>query len=155
MHTTADGRRLLVLHGDRFDAVVLYHRWLAVPGDHAYTALLKANRGYDWLRRRVGLPYWSLSAYAKRKVKNAVQFIGSYEEAVAHAAAEASADGVVCGHIHTAAMRRIGAIAHHNTGDWMESCTALVEHADGRLELIDWFGHEELRAHAAAAEGAA
>lgn len=138
VHVTADGRRLLVLHGDRFDAVVLYHRWLAALGDWAYTALLKANRGYDWVRRQAGLPYWSLSAYAKRKVKNAVQFIGAYEEAVAHAAVDAGVDGVVCGHIHTAEMRCIGAIHYHNTGDWVESCTALIEAADGTLSLIDW-----------------
>ncbi len=155
VHTTADGRRLLVLHGDRFDAVVLYHRWLALMGDWAYTALLKANRGYDALRRRLGLPYWSLSAYAKRRVKNAVQFITSYEEAVAHAAHEAGVDGVVCGHIHTAAMRDIGRVAYHNTGDWVESRTALVEHPDGRLALIDWRAEEEARERARAAEVAA
>ena len=155
VHTTADGRRLLVLHGDRFDAVVLYHRWLALMGDWAYTALLKANRGYDALRRRLGLPYWSLAAYAKRKVKNAVQFIASYEEAVAHAAAEAGADGVVCGHIHTAGMRDIGRVAYHNCGDWVESRTALVEHADGHLSLIDWRAEEEARERARAAEVAA
>ena len=151
VHTTADGRRLLILHGDRFDAVVLYHRWLALFADWAYTALLKANRGYDRVRRTVGLPYWSLSAYAKRKVKNAVQFITSYEEAVADAATEAGADGVVCGHIHTAEMRTIGAIAYHSCGDWVESCTALVEHEDGRIELIDWRAREALRELAAAA----
>lgn len=150
VHIGADGRRHLVLHGDRFDAVVLYHRWLAFLGDRAYTALLKANRGYDWVRRRAGLPYWSLSAYAKRRVKNAVQFITSYEEAVAHAAAAAGTDGVVCGHIHTAELRTIGAVAYHNCGDWVESCTALVEHDDGRMALIDWRAAEALRERARA-----
>ncbi|MFV0622467.1 UDP-2,3-diacylglucosamine diphosphatase [Sphingomonas sp. ac-8] len=138
IHTTADGRRLLVLHGDQFDGVVLYARWLAFLGDHAYTLLLKANRLWNAGRRRMGLPYWSLSAYAKHRVKNAVSFISRFEETVAHAAAERGVDGVVCGHIHTAEIRRIGDVTYYNDGDWVESCTALVEHADGRMALIDW-----------------
>jgi UDP-2,3-diacylglucosamine pyrophosphatase LpxH len=138
IHETADGRRLLVLHGDEFDGVVLYHRWLAFAGDHAYVALLRLNIWFNALRRGLGLPYWSLSAYMKKKVKNAVEFIGRYEEAVAHAARERGADGVVCGHIHSAEIREFEGITYYNDGDWVESCTALVEHADGRMEILDW-----------------
>lgn len=138
IHVTADGRRLLVLHGDKFDGVVLYARWLAFLGDYAYTALLKANGVWNFARRKLGLPYWSLSAYAKNRVKNAVNFISRFEETVAHAAAEMGVDGVVCGHIHTAEIRQIGDITYYNDGDWVESCTALVEHADGTMKLVDW-----------------
>ncbi|WP_414713643.1 UDP-2,3-diacylglucosamine diphosphatase [Sphingomonas sp.] len=144
IHVTADGRRLLIVHGDAFDAVVLYARWLAFLGDSAYTILLKANGIYNAIRRRLELPYWSLSTYAKRRVKNAVQFISRFEETVAHAAADRTVDGVVCGHIHTAEIRTFGDITYYNDGDWVESCTALVEHADGRMEILDW--HEHARA---------
>ena len=138
IHLTADGRRLLVLHGDEFDGVVLYARWLAFLGDYAYAALLKLNVGFNVVRRRFGLPYWSLSAHVKKKVKNAVSFISRFEEAVAHAAAERGVDGIVCGHIHSAEIRQFGGVTYYNDGDWVESCTALVEHADGRMEIIDW-----------------
>ncbi len=138
VHVTADGRRLLVLHGDEFDGVVLYHRWLAFAGDSAYVALLKLNIGFNWCRRQFGLPYWSLSAHLKKKVKNAVEFICRYEEAVAHAARERGANGVVCGHIHSAEIRQFGDITYYNDGDWVESCTALVEHVDGHMEILDW-----------------
>lgn len=138
VHTTADGRRLLVIHGDQFDNVVLYARWLAFLGDSAYGLLLRSNASVNWVRRRFGLPYWSLAAHLKKRVKNAVQFISRYEEVVAQAAAERHVDGVVCGHIHSAEIRRFGAVTYYNDGDWVESCTALVEQADGRLEIIDW-----------------
>ncbi len=138
IHETADGRRLLILHGDRFDGVVLYARWLAFLGDSAYELLLKSNRLVNWVRRRFGMPYWSLAAFLKKRVKTAVQFICSFEEAVVHAAAEAGVDGVVCGHIHSAEIRRFGDITYYNDGDWVESCTALVEHADGAMEILDW-----------------
>ena len=138
IHETADGRRLLILHGDQFDGVVLYARWLAFLGDHAYTLLLKLNALLNGIRKLRGLPYWSLSAQIKKRVKNAVQFISSFEQAVAHAAAERGANGVVCGHIHTAEIRTIGDVTYYNDGDWVESCTALVEHADGRMEIVDW-----------------
>jgi len=118
--------------------VVLYARWLAFLGDSAYTLLLKLNRVLNWVRRKRGLPYWSLSSHLKKKVKNAVQFISSFEEAVAHAASERRANGIVCGHIHSAEIRQIGNVTYYNDGDWVESCTALVEHADGRMEIIDW-----------------
>jgi UDP-2,3-diacylglucosamine pyrophosphatase LpxH len=138
LHRTADGRILLVLHGDEFDGIVLYARWLAFLGDSAYALLLRLNGVLNRIRKARGLPYWSLSAKIKKRVKNAVQFISSFEQAVAHAAVERGADGVVCGHIHTAEIRSIGGVTYYNDGDWVESCTALVEHADGRMEIVDW-----------------
>ena len=138
LHETADGRKLLIIHGDEFDGVVLYARWLAFLGDWAYTLLLKANGVLNRVRKRMGMPYWSLSSELKKRVKNAVQFISSFEHAVAHAAAERGANGVVCGHIQTAEIRPIGEVTYYNDGDWVESCTALVEHADGRMEIVDW-----------------
>ncbi|WP_334655986.1 UDP-2,3-diacylglucosamine diphosphatase [Sphingomonas panaciterrae] len=138
IHVTADDRRLLVLHGDEFDAITLAHRWLAHVGDTAYSLLMLANRAVNAFRRRVGLPYWSLSKHAKARVKNAVAFISRFEEIVAEAAGARGVDGVVCGHIHTAEMRTIGDIAYFNDGDWVESATALVEHVDGRMEIVHW-----------------
>ncbi|WP_255504700.1 UDP-2,3-diacylglucosamine diphosphatase [Novosphingobium sp. EMRT-2] len=138
IHTTADGRRLLVTHGDGFDGVVLYARWLAFLGDKAYEFLLRANRWFNLLRRQFKLPYWSLSAYLKKRVKNAVQFVCDFEEAVAHAAREQGVDGVVCGHIHCAEIRQIGDVTYYNDGDWVESCTALVEDHQGAIAIVDW-----------------
>lgn len=138
IHTTANGRRLLVLHGDEFDAVVMAHRWLAFAGDAAYEFLMKLNVVVNAVRRRFDLPYWSLSKHAKAKVKKSVEFISRYEEAVAHEAALRGVDGVVCGHIHTAEERQFGDIAYYNDGDWVEGCTALVEHHDGRMEILHW-----------------
>ena len=138
IHQTADGRRLLVLHGDQFDSVVLYAKWLAFLGDSAYELLLKSNALVNAVRRRFGLPYWSLAAHMKKRVKNAVQFISKFEEVVAHAAAERHVDGVVCGHIHSAEIRAFGPVTYYNDGDWVESCTALIEQADGSMEIVDW-----------------
>lgn len=138
IHTAADGKRYLVLHGDKFDGVVKYARWLAVIGDHAYTAALALNLWFNRARRRLGFPYWSLSAYLKHKVKNAVEYISSYEKAVTAEARQRGADGVICGHIHTADIRRMDGILYCNDGDWVESCTALVEHVDGNLEILRW-----------------
>lgn len=142
VHETADGRRLLVLHGDEFDGVVLYARWLAFLGDHAYALLLRLNVVVNRVRRLLGLPYWSLSAHLKHRVKRAVEFMSRFEEAIAHAAELRGADGVVCGHIHNAEIRQIGRITYYNDGDWVESCTALVEHSDGRMEILDWAAHK-------------
>jgi len=147
IHETADGRRLLVLHGDRFDVVVRNARWLAHLGDWAYTAALGINTVFNQVRRKLGFPYWSLSAWAKLKVKNAVNFIGDFEAALAGEATRLGTDGVVCGHIHHAAIRDIEGITYINTGDWVESCSAIVEHFDGRFELIVWH-------HPAEVEGA-
>lgn len=137
-HTTADGRRFLVIHGDQFDGIVQYARWLAILGDTAYTIALKINTGFNWVRRKLGFSYWSLSAYLKHKVKNAVEYISNYEHAVVAEARRRKADGVICGHIHTAEIRTIDGIVYCNDGDWVESCTALVEHDDGRLEILWW-----------------
>lgn len=138
IHTTADGRRLLVIHGDQFDVVVRHAAWLAHLGDWAYAAALAVNTYANMARRRFGFSYWSLSAWAKLKVKNAVNFIGAFEEALAREARENEVDGVICGHIHYAAMHNDFGISYYNCGDWVESCTALVEHHDGRFEIIRW-----------------
>lgn len=137
-HHTADGRRFLVMHGDCFDRVVQNGPWLAHLGSHLYDLLLGLNRRLNVLRRWVGLEYWSLAAFLKRKVKNAVNYIGNFEQAVAAEAHRHGVDGVICGHIHHAEMRPIDGILYCNCGDWVESCTALVEHHDGRLELLRW-----------------
>jgi UDP-2,3-diacylglucosamine pyrophosphatase LpxH len=138
IHTTADGRRLLVLHGDEFDAITLAHRWLAHVGDVAYETLMALNRVVNAYRRRFNMPYWSLSKHAKAKVKNAVEFISNYEQVIAEAAGARGVDGVVCGHIHTAEMRDINGVQYYNDGDWVEGCTALVEHFDGSMEVLHW-----------------
>jgi len=138
IHETADGRRLLVLHGDEFDAITLSHRWLAHVGDAAYEAMMALNRLVNRWRRFWNMPYWSLSKHAKAKVKNAVEFISNYEDVVAQAAAHRGVDGVVCGHIHTAEYREIHGVSYYNDGDWVEGCTALVEHFDGRMEVLHW-----------------
>jgi UDP-2,3-diacylglucosamine pyrophosphatase LpxH len=138
VHVTADGRRLLVIHGDHFDAVVRNARWLAVAGDGAYTLALWLNHHFNKFRRLLGYEYWSLSAFLKLKVKNAVQYIGSFVEVLSTEARNREFDGVVCGHIHHAEIRNVGGVLYCNDGDWVESCTALVEHFDGRLEIIYW-----------------
>ncbi|MBV9776490.1 MAG: UDP-2,3-diacylglucosamine diphosphatase [Acetobacteraceae bacterium] len=137
-HVTRQGKRLLVIHGDEFDSVVRYAKFLALLGDRAYDAALVANRWFNAVRRRLGYPYWSLSAWLKYQVKEAVKAIDRFEAALAAEARRRGFDGVVCGHIHHAEMREVRDILYINDGDWVESCTALVEHHDGRLELIDW-----------------
>lgn len=138
IHETADGKRLWVLHGDMFDSVISHAKWLAQVGDQAYSLALALNDRMHALRRWLGLPYWSLSAFLKRAVKNAVEYVSRYEEIVARAAAAKGVDGVCCGHIHHAEIRKIGAILYLNDGDWVESCTALVEDARGHLEILRW-----------------
>ncbi len=138
MHVTADGRRFHITHGDEFDIVVRHARWLAFLGDWAYTTALFANTQFNRIRRRLGLPYWSFSAWAKLKVKNAVNFIGAFETALTDRAAKRNYDGVICGHIHHAMIRQLNGITYVNTGDFVESCTAVVEHDDGTLELVRW-----------------
>jgi UDP-2,3-diacylglucosamine pyrophosphatase LpxH len=138
IHVTADGRRLWITHGDLFDGVVQCAKWLAHVGDRMYEFTLRLNRHLNSLRARMGLPYWSLSGYLKQKVKRAVSYVGDFEAAVAREAHRRGVQGVVCGHIHRAELREIDGIVYANDGDWVESLTALVEHADGRLELIDW-----------------
>ncbi|WP_431310956.1 UDP-2,3-diacylglucosamine diphosphatase [Methylobacterium nigriterrae] len=138
IHEAADGRRYLVIHGDQFDMVVRHAKWLAYLGDGAYTFALFVNTGLNRVRRRLGLAYWSLSAWAKLKVKNAVNFIGKFEEFLAAEARRVGADGVICGHIHHAASREIDGLRYLNTGDWVESCTAIVEHYDGTMEVLHY-----------------
>ena len=138
VHTTADGRRFLVLHGDKFDGVVQHSLWLAKLGSRAYDNLLALNGLISRVRSLAGLRYWSLAGYLKRKVKNAVSYIGNFEKAVASEADHRKLDGMICGHIHHAEMRDISGVTYCNCGDWVESCTALVEHHDGRLELLRW-----------------
>lgn len=154
-HETADGRRLLVLHGDEFDGVMLAHRWLAFVGDAAYELLMGISHRVNAVRRWLGLPYWSLSKMAKKKVKNAVEFIYKFEEVVTRAAAQRRVDGVVCGHIHTAEMRDFDGVQYYNDGDWVEGCTALVEHFDGRMEILHWADEIAVRESAAAIRAAA
>ena len=137
-HTTADGRRLLVIHGDAFDGVMRYAKFLAILGDGAYVSALVVNRWFNTARRWLGYPYWSLSQWLKQQVKGAVKAIDRFETALADEARRRGFDGVVCGHIHHAEMRMVNGILYCNDGDWVESCTALVEHRDGRLELVDW-----------------
>jgi UDP-2,3-diacylglucosamine pyrophosphatase LpxH len=144
IHTTVDGKRLLVTHGDFFDGVVQCARWLALLGDVLYAFTLRLNRHLNHLRGRLGLPYWSLSQYLKHRVKNAVSYIGAFEEALAREARRRGLDGVVCGHIHRAEIRDIDGILYCNDGDWVESLTALVETAEGELRILTW--HEVLAA---------
>ena len=136
IHRTVDGRLLLVVHGDQFDGITRCHRWLALTGDVGYDVLLVLNRWFNRGRRLLCLPYWSLSAYVKGKVKRAVNFITAFETALAHEAQRRKLHGVVCGHIHHAEIREIEGILYCNTGDWVESCTALAERPDGSLELL-------------------
>ena len=138
IHETADGKRLWVLHGDRFDGVISYAKWLAHAGDWAYGMALHLNDTLFAIRKRLGLPYWSLSKYLKHKVKNAVEYISRFEEIVAQQARLRGVDGVVCGHIHHAEIREIDGIIYHNDGDWVESCSALVEDAHGAMEILRW-----------------
>lgn len=138
VHEAANGKRYLVIHGDEFDGVVRYAKWLAVLGDRAYQMLMRFNNGLNWVRHKMGKPYWSLSAHIKHKVKEAVQFMGDYEHAVSEEARKRGLDGVICGHIHHAEIKDLGGITYMNDGDWVESCTALVENFDGSFEIIRW-----------------
>jgi UDP-2,3-diacylglucosamine pyrophosphatase LpxH len=150
VHETAKGRRYLVMHGDEFDIVVRTARWLAYLGDHGYEFALWLNQPLNWVRRHLGLGFWSLSAYLKYRVKGAVAFIGAFEEAVATEARRRGVNGVICGHIHHASDRAFAGIHYLNCGDWVESCTAIVETYDGELRLVAW-GNRSLNGHAGAA----
>ena len=141
VHATASGENYLLLHGDEFDQVTRHHRWVAVLGDISYNFLVWLNSWLSWLRRTLRRPgYWSLAGYAKRKVKTAISFIFNFEDSVIHHARERGLQGVICGHIHWPAMKEIGGLAYLNCGDWVDNCTAIVEHLDGRMELIHWNG---------------
>lgn len=138
IHETADGRRILVIHGHELDTVVQNVRWLAFLGDVGYQFLLSLNPAINFFRRRFGLGYWSLSAYAKKRVKDAVSFIGRFEEEVVRYAAKHSVDAVLCGHIHSAAIRQIGPVTYYNCGDWVETCSALIEQENGLIEMVNY-----------------
>ncbi|MCL2714209.1 MAG: UDP-2,3-diacylglucosamine diphosphatase [Alphaproteobacteria bacterium] len=138
VHTGVGGKRFLVLHGDQFDMVVRHAVWLASVGSVLYDVMLVLNRHVNNVRRRLGFPYWSLSAWTKRKVKGAVNFIGRFEEVLVAEARREGVDGIICGHIHHAAIEHYDGIDYLNSGDWVESCTALVEHLDGRFEIVRW-----------------
>lgn len=142
VHVTADDRRFLVTHGDQFDGVMQYARWLAILGDWAYELMLKINHVFNIVRRKMGYSYWSLSAYLKHKVKNAVNFISDFEHTLAAEARRRGFDGVICGHIHKAEIRRVDDILYCNDGDWVESCTALVEDWNGQFFIIHWTDNE-------------
>jgi UDP-2,3-diacylglucosamine pyrophosphatase LpxH len=146
VHQTADGKKMLVIHGDQFDIVVSHARWLAHLGDWAYDFAIFVNAWFNRARRKLGLPYWSFSKWAKLKVKKAVNFIGDFERTLAAEARKRGVDGVICGHIHHATIRDIDGVIYVNTGDFVESCTAIAEHFDGRLELIHWSLLEHERA---------
>ena len=138
IHETADGRRFLVLHGDEFDSIVRASPLLESVGSHAYAAALRLNRYVNAVRQRLGYPYWSLAAFLKHKVKNAVKYIANFERALAVEARRRGVDGVICGHIHRAEITEIDGILYCNDGDWVESCTTLVEDFAGRLSLLRW-----------------
>lgn len=139
LHTTADGKRLLLLHGDAFDQVTRHHRWIALLGDIGYNLLVRLNAWLSLIRRTLRIPgYWSLAGYAKRRVKSAVSYIFDFEDAVIHTVRERGLDGVICGHIHSATIREVDGTLYINCGDWVDSCTAIIEHGDGRLELVEW-----------------
>ncbi|MPZ43678.1 MAG: UDP-2,3-diacylglucosamine diphosphatase [Betaproteobacteria bacterium] len=139
VHRTANGRRYLVVHGDEFDQVTRYHRWVARLGDVGYEALLSVNALLSSARRTMRIPgYWSLSGYAKSKVKTAVDFIFEFEASVVRYAKQHGFDGVICGHVHSAAQRMVDGVEYVNCGDWVDSCTGIVERLDGRLEIIHW-----------------
>lgn len=137
-HKGRDGSRYLVIHGDQFDVVTLHHRWLAFLGDLSYVLLLRMNRVVNWVRRRLGYGHWSLAQYLKHKVKRAVNFISEFEEALANQCRKLGYSGVVCGHIHHAEITDYSGISYMNCGDWVESCTALVENANGQFEILRW-----------------
>jgi UDP-2,3-diacylglucosamine pyrophosphatase LpxH len=139
-HLGADGKRYLVIHGDLFDLVIRHARWLALLGNHAYDFAIWLNTHFNVIRKALGLTYWSLSQWAKLRVKNAVNFISEYEATLAAEARRRGVDGVICGHIHHAAIRNDFGFCYINCGDWVESCTAVVEHFDGKFEIIEWIG---------------
>lgn len=138
VHVAANGKRYLVLHGDQFDMVVRHAKWLAYVGDGAYTLALGLNTEFNRLRRRLGFPYWSLSGWAKSRVKNAVNFVSRFEEVLANEAKRLKVDGIICGHIHAAALHDNFGTRYANSGDWVESCTALTEDFSGELALVHW-----------------
>ena len=138
VHSTADGRELLVMHGDEFDAAVKCSRWLTRLGGGAYDLAMWLNRGVNSVRRACGMPYWSFANYLKLRLKNAVRYVEAYEHAAAHAAMQRRLHGIVCGHIHRPGIRHIDGVLYCNDGDWVENCSALIEDMAGRLSICSW-----------------
>lgn len=139
VHTTVDGKKLLIVHGDEYDTIARYHKWVAKLGSKGYDILIDINRFLRLIRRFFGIQsQFSLAAFIKFKVKNIVQFISDYEESIVARLKKDDLDGVVCGHIHHAEIKEIDSFLYVNTGDFVESCTAIVEHSNGVLELIKW-----------------
>lgn len=160
VHVAADGRKYWLIHGDEYDQVTRHHRWVAVLGDVAYNALVRINLFISRLRRLFRRPgYWSLAGYAKQKVKKAASFIFDFEDAIVHAARQRGMDGVICGHIHWPADRDVGGVRYLNCGDWVDTCSGIVEYLDGRIEVVRWgnmaAADEALAAAAASARSAA
>ena len=138
-HVAADGKRYLLVHGDQFDKVTRHHAWVALLGTWAYDVLVEINMWLSRLRRTLRVPgYWSLAGYAKRRMKSAASFVSNFEESLLRHARERGVDGVICGHIHVPALREHDGVTYINCGDWVDSCTAVVEHRDGRMELVRW-----------------
>jgi UDP-2,3-diacylglucosamine pyrophosphatase LpxH len=139
VHTATDGKRYVLLHGDEYDQVTTCHRWASHLGDFSYTLLIDLNRALSLLRRKLGIRcHWSLADFAKRNVLRAVSFISDFENAVVRNVKRHGHDGVICGHIHTPVIKRIDGITYINCGDWVDNCTAIVEHYDGRMQLVRW-----------------
>ena len=137
-HVAADGRRYVVMHGDQFDGRIKRARRFAAFGDHVRMLLQAANTVVNVVRHGLSLPRWSLSQWAKYKVKDVLNYVQSFEEALAAEATRRQAEGVICGHVHQASIRDFPAARYINCGDWVESCSAAVEHFDGRLEIVSW-----------------
>lgn len=138
IHTSSDGTRFKVMHGDEFDVVVRYAKWLAFLGDHSYRFLLSLNTPLNWIRRHLGLGYWSLSGYMKNRVKSAVNFVGEFEKSLVDHARLSNVEGIICGHVHNPADKIIDGVRYLNCGDWVESCTAIVETETGEFRLLRW-----------------
>ncbi|MDP9140811.1 MAG: UDP-2,3-diacylglucosamine diphosphatase [Pseudomonadota bacterium] len=144
IHETADGRKLLVTHGDFFDVITRYHKWIALAGDALYEGTMRFNYWFNKARAQFGLGYWSLSAFAKQHVKTAVNIVSTFEDSLARECRRRELDGVVCGHIHNAEARQIDGVMYYNCGDWVESCTALTEDMNGRMEVLRWIELDHL-----------
>jgi UDP-2,3-diacylglucosamine pyrophosphatase LpxH len=138
IYTSPDNRQLLVIHGDQYDCVARCNVILKHLGDKGYDLLMHLSRGYNWIRSHFGHDYWSLASFIKQRIPRAMQYIHDYEHGVAHAAKKQGLDGVICGHIHHPAIKRIGEIDYYNTGDWVESCSALCEDSQGQMQLLFW-----------------
>lgn len=138
IHETFNGKRILVLHGDVYDSIMQVGQLASFIGNFGYDFLMYLNRQIYKFRRMSGFPYWSLASFIKSKVKNAMKHIRKFEEIVARDVVHRNLDGVVCGHIHHPELRELNGILYCNDGDWVESCTAMVENQDGTLELVRW-----------------